>query len=265
MTTMAEIAREVGVSRGVVSRVVNKDQTLRISKELRARVESKTIEIGYSPKVVAQSLASSRSGTIAVVVHDISNPVYGEILRGAQQEAARQGMAVLLGDAATRDRKQCTIGADDRRRRQSTGLILQGAGEISDTLIAGAARKAVPLVRLQADMDIDAHFVCLPDKEAALLATDHLRDLGHRRIGCLATEAGLTFTDARLSGWREATGTDADDALIVHALPECHPRRTRDAGIARTLRSDITDVFCFNVVSAVGALRQIKSRRPPRA
>lgn len=101
MTTMAEIVREFGVSQGVVSRVVNKNQTLRISKEMRARVESKTIEIGYSPNVVAQSLASSRSGTFAVVVHDISNPVYGEILRGAQQEAARQGMAVLLGDAAT--------------------------------------------------------------------------------------------------------------------------------------------------------------------
>ena len=85
MATMAEIAREVGVSQGVVSCVVNKDQTLRISKETRARVESKIVELGYSPNVVAQSLASSRSGAIAVVVHDIANPVYGEILRGASK------------------------------------------------------------------------------------------------------------------------------------------------------------------------------------
>ncbi len=138
------------------------------------------------------------------------------------------------------------------------GLILQGAGEISDTLIAGAVRKAVPIVLLQADMDINAHLGCLPDKEAALLATDHLRDLGHRRIGCLATEAGLTFTDARLSGWLKAMGTDADDALIVHAPPNV---TQGELGMQELLerRSDITAVVCFNVVSAVGALRQIKS------
>ncbi len=79
-----------------------------------------------------------------------------------------------------------------------------------------------------------------------------------RRPRCLATAAGLTFTDARLSGWREATGTDADDALIVHALPNA---THGELGMQELLerRSDITDVFCFNVVSAVGALRQIKS------
>ncbi|MYI67927.1 MAG: LacI family transcriptional regulator [Boseongicola sp. SB0673_bin_14] len=233
----------------------NKDRTLRISKETRARVEDTLIELGCSPNVVAQSLASSRSGTIAVVVHDISDPKYGAVLRGAQQETARQGMAVLLGDASTGSESNARL-ARMIRGGGVDGLILQGAGENSDSQIAAAVRKAVPIVLLHADMEIDARLVCLPDKEAALLATGHLRDLGHQCIGCLATESGLTCTDARLSGWRQATGTDADDSLIVHASPNA---TQGELGMQEPpeRRSGITAVVCFNVVSAVCALRQI--------
>ncbi len=89
-----------GVSQAVVSRVINRGQTLRIGKEARAGIEGVIRELGYSPNAVARALASSQPNAIAIVMHDITNPVYGEILQGAQKEAARLGKTVVLGDAS---------------------------------------------------------------------------------------------------------------------------------------------------------------------
>ncbi|WP_168798071.1 LacI family DNA-binding transcriptional regulator [Pacificoceanicola onchidii] len=258
MVTMAEIAKKAGVSPAVVSRVINNDRALRIGKETRARVEAVIRELNYAPNVVAQSLASSKSGLIAVVVHDIANPVYGEILRGAQEQANKLNKAIILGDASagmvsnTRLARMIGGGGVD-------GLVLQAAGAFSDEIIASAVRQEVPVVLLQAGMNIDAHLVHLPDHEAAELATQHIIDLGHKRIGCLATQQGLTFTDQRLAGWRQAMGSHVNEDLVVYSAPHS------DAGAEGTSElldrhPDLTAIVCFNVVSAVGALREIRAR-----
>lgn len=258
MVTMAEIAKKAGVSPAVVSRVINNDKSLRIGNETRKRVEAVIRELNYAPNVVAQSLASSRSGLIAVIVHDMANPVYGEILRGAQAEANRQNKAIILGDASA------GMGSNTRLARMIggggvEGLILQAAGEFSDEILASAVRQELPVVLLQAGMDINAHLVQLPDREAAIMATRHLREIGHRRIGCLATQEGLTFTNQRLEGWRQEMGDEAQNELALHTEPNS------DAGAAGALEllercPDITAMVCFNVVSAVGAMRAIRSK-----
>lgn len=258
MVTMAEIAKKAGVSPAVVSRVINNDKSLRIGNETRKRVEAVIRELNYAPNVVAQSLASSRSGLIAVIVHDMANPVYGEILRGAQVEANRQNKAIILGDASA------GMGSNTRLARMIggggvEGLILQAAGEFSDEILASAVRQELPVVLLQAGMNIDAHLVRLPDKEAAIMATRHLKEIGHRRIGCLATQKGLTFTNQRLEGWYQEMGNEAHDQLVVHTDPHS------DAGAEGALEllelcPDITAMVCFNVVAAVGAMRAIRNK-----
>ncbi|MFL2765103.1 MAG: LacI family DNA-binding transcriptional regulator [Paracoccaceae bacterium] len=257
MATMAQIARKAGVSLGVVSRIISNDKTLRVGNNTRKRVEMIIKEMNYSPNVMAQSLASSQAGTIAVVLHDIANPVYGEILRGAQIEAARQNKAIILGDASA-DASSNTKLAQMIGGGGVDGLILQAAGEISDEVIAGAVRQEVPIILLQADMEINAHNIQLPDKEAAIIATRHLVDLGHKRIGCLATGEGLSFTQRRHSGWCEVMGEDANEELVVFAAPNS---AGGERGMLELLekRPDITGLVCFNVVAAVGALRVAKA------
>ncbi len=256
MATLAEIARRAGVSPAVVSRVINKDKSLRVSDATRERVEAAVRDMHYSPNVAAQSLRSAKSGTLAVVVHDISNPVYGEILRGAQEEARLQSKAILLGDAAAgasnNDRLAQMIGGGG-----VDGLILQGAGVAADDLLGRAARQKVPIVLLQADMDIEASLIQLPNKDAALLAMQHLKQLGHQKIGCLATGAHLTFTQGRIEGWREAMGFDARDDLIEYADPLVSDGESATRVLLER-NPDVTALFCMNVVSAIGALRAAK-------
>lgn len=258
VVTLAEIAKRAGVSSAVVSRIINGDKTLRVSAETRARVEAIVRDVNYAPNVAAQTLRSSKSGTIAFVVHDVANPVYGEILRGAQDEAERQNKALILGDAAAGN-------ASNSRLAQLIGgggvdgLILQAAGLQSDNLILRAAHEKVPVVQLQADLGMGDHLIQLPDAEAAAIATRHLRDLGHRRIGCLATAEGLTFTEDRLRGWREVMGTDADPDLIAH----CGPRAVEGEAAFEALldcQPGMTGLVCFNVISAIGALRVARAR-----
>ncbi len=258
MATLAEIAKKAGVSSAVVSRIVNNDTSLRVSEETRSRVKAIVREMNYAPNVAAQSLRSSKSGTIAFVVHDVANPVYGEILRGAQEEAERQNRAILLGDAAVG-------GVSNSRLAQMIGgggvdgLILQAAGLQADNMIFKAADKNIPVVLLQSAFGTDGHLIQLPDTEAARMATQHLWDLGHRKIGCLATTEGLTFTRDRLRGWRDVVGADVDDSLIVFSSP------LAVEGEAAALKlfarhPDMTAMVCFNVIAAVGALRAARAR-----
>ena len=266
MATLSDIAREAGVSSGVVSRVINKDATLRISEETRDRVLKAIEALDYSPNIAAQTLRSSRSGIIAVILHDVTNPVYAEMMRGAQAAAARHEKALLVFDSATGEESANRLAAMVGGGALDA-LIIQAAGEVSDAVLARAASRKIPTILLQADLDIEAHLIRLPDEDAADLATAHLIEHGHRKIGCLATAEGMLFTTKRLSGWRGAMkrhGLKPDPASVVYAASDMGAGA--DAAMALIgAHPDLTGLVCFNALSAIGAMRAIGNagRRVP--
>jgi len=255
LTTLADIAKAAGVSPAVVSRLINGDKTLRISAETRKRVLGLVAQMDYTPNAAARSLRSSRSGLFALVVHDVSNPVYAEIIRGAQRAAAEHNKALLLGDASG------GTGSTDRvveliNGGGLDGLILQAQGDAADRVLANAAKRRIPAVLLQADIDEDAHLLSLPDAEAAALATDHLLDLGHRDIGCLCTTKGLAFSEQRRRGWQDALkrrGLAPHTDLLIWGPPTL-AEGARNARRLLDRAPDLTAMVCCNVVAAIGAV-----------
>ena len=255
MPTLAEIAKQAGVSTAVVSKIVNKDKSLRVSSVTRSRVEKVIHQTGYTPNRSARSLRSTETGMFALVVHDVTNPVYAEITKGAHAAATEAGKAILLIDAAAGDAAMANV-VDLVRGRGVDGVILQAAQENSDTLITQAAREKVPTVLLQAQIEDELPVVTLQDREAALLGTQHLIDQGHRDIACLATRAGLSFTEARVEGWQAAmrqANLSCDGQQIVFAEPTIE-----DGALAfPKLRGGSfrpTAIMCCNVLSAIGAM-----------
>lgn len=254
--TISDIAKAAGVSPAVVSRVVNRDKTLRIGKETRERVQRAIEELDYAPNAAARSLRSASSGLVAIVVHDVTNPVYGEILRGAQQTAGDLGKAIIVSDGSHLDDRASRLleliggnGLD--------GLILQAGGVNSDLVLARAGRQSVPTVLLQAALDTNAHLVCLPDEKATQIATNYLLSLGHTRIGCLATGKGMTFTHHREAGWRGAlrrAGQSVDARSIVYGQPSIEAGKN-SVGHLLDANPELTALVCFNVVAAIGALQ----------
>ncbi len=256
MPTLSEIAKKAKVSTAVVSRIVNNDKTLRVSDETRERVKKIVVETGYTPNRAARSLRSTETGFLAMVVHDATNPVYAEITRGAHEAATRAGKSILLIDASVGGQAVTSV-QELISGRGIDGLILQAADEKTDGLIATAARSNIPMVQLQARIDAQFPIVALPDYEATRLATQSLIDDGHTRIACIATRAGLTFTEERIRGWRSAL---ADAGLIERLgdLVYSDPNLTGGKAALNAVRSNgttATGLVCCNVLTAIGAMQ----------
>ncbi len=259
MPTIADIAKYAAVSPAVVSRVINRDPTLRVSDETRERVNRAVDALDFTPNAAARALRSSKSGLIAFVVHDVTNPVYGEVLRGAQMTASQSGNALLISEASNSGDRASRL-VELVGGRGVDGLILQADGGISDLILARAARERVSTVLLQAELDVPAHLLRLPDKTAAAMATSHLVDLGHREIACVATEAGLSFTERRAAGWRavlkSAHMNNGDDRIAYCPTSIENGRKTTVSLLSGA--PTITAVVCFNFVTALGAVKGIR-------
>ena len=267
MPTLTDIARVAGVSPAVVSRVVNQDKTLRISRETLERVKRVVEEQGYTPNRAARALRSSESGLIALMLHDVSNPVYGEIIRGAHSAASAADKAIVISDPS------CSPNAATRMvnligGRGIDGLILQASQQSSDLVLARAAREKLPTVLLQAELGRDMPVIALPDQLAAEMGTDYLLKKGHRNIACLATAEHLSFTKSRVAGWEkmlqaQMTGTELDpqnNPLVAYSLPTIEGGRCATASLLEK-HADFSAMLCCNVVSAIGALDEILDRK----
>ena len=282
MPTLTHIARVAGVSPAVVSRVVNQDKTLRISRETLERVKRIVEEQGYTPNRAARALRSSESGLIALMLHDVSNPVYGEIIRGAHSAASAADKAIVISDPS------CSQNAAARMvnligGRGIDGLILQASQQSSDLVLARAAREKLPTVLLQAELGRDMPVIALPDQLAAEMGTDYLVKKGHRKIACLATAEHLSFTKSRVAGWQKVLRAQTTDPvpdpqnnpLVTYSLPTIEGGRRAAASLlaqhglsscvqhdlsSRVQRVGFSAMLCCNVVSAIGALDEILDR-----
>jgi DNA-binding LacI/PurR family transcriptional regulator len=250
MPTVSDVARLAAVSPGVVSRLLNGDQTLRIREETKTRVLAAARELDYAPNYAARALRKARSGLIAIGVHDATNPIYSAIIEGAQSAATEAGYALMLADvdALAHDdaafRRIITGGAID-------GLLLQRAGTRSDTLIEKIASGSVPTVLLNDHTRGSIGSIAVDDYAAAHLATTHLVELGHRRIALLQVDGPKSRTDRRRRGWEDAlreAGLDVDADLVVngghtsrvHARPVAPYRTTSRSSPCTTSRSPPT-------------------------
>ncbi|MEV0621576.1 LacI family DNA-binding transcriptional regulator [Nonomuraea sp. NPDC050404] len=252
--TLADVAAMARVDRAVVSRVVNKDPTLNIRQETRERVLAAIDELGYRPNVAARSLRTSRAHMFGLFIPDFANPVYAEIIKGAEAEAASQGCVLVTGSA---------IGAglgeymDRIGQGRIDGMLLAGAGDESG-LTAQLDQSAIPWLMLNNRSRGVKRYVILDDQQAAAIAVEHLVRLGHRRIAHLAGPSRAD-TAARRSAGYSAAMRDA-------GLPE-GPIVAADytpaggaAAMSRLLTGPEppTAVFVANVASAIGAMEGVR-------
>ena len=254
---LADVAERAGVSPSLVSRVLSGADKLRVRDDTRQRVLAAADELRYVPHHLARNLRASRAGALGYVVHDVSNPIYAEIIRGAQKAMNTAGSVLLLVDAETV--------ADEKALQQLAGggrvdgLLWQMAGGAElDSLVRVAARY-VPVVLVNSRGESDISAVHLDDAAAARLAVGHLLELGHERIGYIGGLPGSDVSDRRRSayrailteaglrprpGWAVAGGWD----------PESGHRAT--AELLR-VRPAVTAVLVANAVVATGAVNAV--------
>lgn len=255
--TRKDVAERAGVSVAVVSYVVNAG-TRPVAPSTRAKVEKAIEELGYYPNEIARGLVLQQSLTIGLITPDYTNPVYGEEAEAIQEVCLPKGYLMLFaysGNNIDRERELVLM----FRAKMVDGVIIQPVSSDPLETIKPLKQAGIPVVLLQHDC-CDAHCVVLADVKGGQLATQHLLDLGHQRIGLIKGRLpGAARAEERLIGYRqalEAAGLEFDPALVITSDV------TQEAGYQATqqllvLPNPPTAVFCHNDVLAVGAVHAI--------
>jgi LacI family transcriptional regulator len=254
VVTIKDVARAAGVSPSTVSRVLTGDRSLRVAEGTRARIVATAQRLQYTPSRAARAVRGGSSGALGFAVHDICDPVCAEVIRGAQQAASRHGLVVLLADVGELAGDSAVF-AGVVRSRSVDGLLLLPAGAEDDRMVAEQVRGVVPAV-VVADRGHGLASVSLRDHDAAVAATRHLLELGHRDVAHLRLDGDGHRGAEHARGWQ--------DALAAAGLPAREDRlvvggRTAESGravVAELLRSGAppTGIVAATALTAVGAL-----------
>ncbi len=233
--TMDDVAKAAGVALSTVSRALTDNP--RVAPPTRKRIQKLAREMGYVPSAIARGLATKRTFSLGVVVRDIVDPFLAELVRLIDVYALEFGYSLIL----------CHSGNDERRekaainilRQQRVDAIIMPDSSISDSFLSQVVHNGIPLVLTNRpgypySIDID-------DVGCGELATNHLLDLGHRRIAYIDGSLRCKIeSDERLKGYRRALekrGLAFDPSLI--ALGDSWPdggRRTSH-GVRRRSRN----------------------------
>lgn len=255
--TNADVARVAGVSTMTVSRVVN--DTGRVSEATRERVRRAIAELGYQPNQLARSLTQGRTRTIGLVVPDITNPFFPEIVRGAEDVAWEAGYTVALANAVE-DPARERAAIRNLAGHRVDGVILCSARlsghELTELL---GAHSAAVLINRRAEAST-AVSIMVDDLKGADMAVKHLVSGGRRRLAHLGGPERSASARYRRAGFLaavQAAGLDADP----HLLLTCEPTEEAGyAGVARLLTDGGADgpgfdgLIAYNDLMALGAI-----------
>ncbi|AOP44573.1 DNA-binding transcriptional regulator CytR [Edwardsiella piscicida] len=254
--TMKDVAKYAGVSTATVSRALMNPE--KVSAATRQKVEQAVLAVGYAPHTLARSNKRGESRTILVIVPDICDPFFAEVIQGIERTAAEHGYLVLLGDCAQQMQQEKTF-VNLIITKQIDGMLLLGSNIPFDAS-KEEQRNLPPMVMAnEFAPELELPTVHIDNLTAAFKAVLYLHDLGHQRIGCLAGPEHMPLSQYRLQGY-------------IQALRRCglsetgyvaHGDFTFEAGAKAlaqlmALPQPPTALFCHSDVMAIGALSQAK-------
>ena len=255
-TTLLDVARLAGVSTATVSRALEKPKT--VADATRTRVMEAVVACGYTPNVVARNLRKMETRLITILVADITNPFFNEIIRGIEQVARENGYSVLLADSENDPGQENAYGSLLAAKRTDGMILLNGRMPAGLLLPDGDGPADAPIVvACEYLPNLDLPTIQIDNIEAAKRATGHLVQLGHRRIGFVTGPVWNVLSRDRLYGYRDALlagGLPFDESLVVTG------NFSIQSGVAATesllrLSSRPTGVFASNDEMAIGAIR----------
>lgn len=248
--TIYDIARMSGVSPSSVSRALNKPGRLNAATE--RRIQEVAAAAGYRLNPLARALPTGRSRMLALIVSDITNPVFFELVRGAERVAAEAGYILIL--AESQESAELEQDAAHRLLPSVDGLILVSARAPNPALQDLGEQKPLVIVNRQLrGMDSVVPDV-VPGIEDAL---DHLASHGHRHI---AFAAGPTTSWMSRRRQRAVKKLAQERDMGLSVVGPCEP--TVDGGVRAMpalIASGATVVFAYNDLMAIGILRESTS------
>jgi LacI family transcriptional regulator len=263
LSSITEVARRAGVSIATASRVVS-SADYPVSPATRERVLDAARELDYVPSALARGLLKSQLALVAVIVHDITDPYFAEIVRGVEDAASPAGYLVITC-SSERDAERESSYVRLLRQLRAAAVIFAGSGLDDAALnaemprhLAAMREHGAAVVHLSPSAEGEPEIrVDNVGGVAAMVAA--LIELGHRRIAFLAGPPSLYVARPRLAGYREGladAGIAYDPRLVI---PTEFSAEDGARGVDRLLAGSatFTAICCASDLIALGALRRL--------
>jgi LacI family transcriptional regulator len=253
MATIKDVAKLAGVSVATVSRVIN--DSPKASEASRVAVTSAMEELNYHPNANARALAQQTTETIGLIVGDVSDPFFGAMVKAVEQVAYRTGNFLLIGNGYHNEQKERQ--AIEQLIRHRCAALVVHAKKIPDSELISLMKQMPGMVVINRILPgFEQRCVALDDRYGAWLATRHLIQQGHTKIGYLCSNHQISDADDRLQGYYDALtehGLPVNDRLVTYGEPdESGGEQAMTELLGRG--KHFSAVACYNDSMAAGAM-----------
>jgi len=253
--SIKDIAEVASVSHSTVSRALS-DSPL-VKAETKARIQRLAHEMGYTPDAIARSLVTRHTRTVGIVVTTITDPFVAEVVQGVEDTAQQNNYSVILASSASEPERE--LAAVEMLRAKRVDGVIVTSSRVGALYLEHLEHFGVPVVLVNNHNKQSGRYtfsVSVDNQHGGHLATAHLIQRGHRRIGYVSGPADHSDDAERLAGYclaLDESGITFDPALVVHG-------NGRLDGGERALRTLVrlaeppTAVFCYNDMTAIGLI-----------
>jgi len=263
--TIQDVAKEAGVSKQTVSRVINDHQD--VADNTRDRVKKIISELKFQPDPIARSMKGN-TNTLGCITPNLSDYNFSNIVQSAHAEARQRGFLFFTGSAQYEDDIQPLL-SEIMNRRVDGLLILNPRDDDRYIHLLPLIEQGFPIVYIKnSPEDEQVSAVCLDDEKGGRLAVNHLLELGHTNIATILGPANEECTSDRLKGYQEAlelVGIDLDPELIVQGNWSAQSGSEAVQKLFEQ-KKNFSAVFAQNDRMAVGAIKRLRQEglRIPR-
>lgn len=258
MATMAEVAREAGVSVASVSRLLNKQDI--VSPETATRIYAAIKKLSYEPNILARNFRTNQSRVILTLSPNVTNPYYAHILSGIGDVATELGYSALICNTTDEPSHQKEA-LDLLKKRRADGAILMASNPGCDWLLEYANN--YPVVQCcEFDPALDIPHVSIDNYLAAKQVMEYLLALGHRRIAMISSENDYISTRLRMQGYLD---TLEEHGIIPQAGFVTSASRDYSFNSGKIKARELlgvtprpTAIFCISDIVALGAITAAK-------
>lgn len=258
--SIKDIAVEAGVSHTTVSRALRGSSL--ISKETTKRIQETARKLGYLPSAAARSLRTNRSQALGVIVTNIYDPYFSEVLQGIEEVAQGNDYSLFMA-ASQHDPERETMIVQAMQQHRVDGVIICST-MFSDEQSQHFSKYGIPIVAINNQAVEDYRYsIYHDDVDGSRQLTRHLIELGHRKIAYLGNANSGRTTQDRLAGFHQEMDSAglALPSNYVYEIPGSEPDKSVIAvDYFLNLRNRPTGIVCFNDMMAIGMLKNLQER-----
>jgi len=255
--TIHDVAEEAGVSVATVSHVIN--ETRYVSPELTKKVKQAMDKLGYQRNSVARSLKTQKTHTIGLIVSDITNPFFSQLLRGVEKIATSESYTLIICNTdETLEKEELYL--DVMKQNQVDGFIIAPTGK-NDGKLRSFLEQDLPFVFVDRKIDnISAPSVLSENVKGAKRATEHLLEENHTRIGIVSGLDSVTTTRERIRGHVEALekhGITFEESLLKRGNSQVQGGFDAARRLLK-MEEPPTAIFSTNNLMTIGVMQFLK-------